>query len=249
MALAIAPHTESVVARVFSVLLLLLAAGAPGAEAQSRIGDCGYDRLPVKVLRDRDARSDPEDPTHPMIVEIPDPQCAQGTEYGPLYQSARDSLRRVPRRGLVEVTGVRFFDFIHTQRGISRNRFELHPVASLRPVRGRVLHGKPPNDSRQLADVPSQTSSSNGISRPSSGRPANGAASSLCPCTRYTPPSRTERAVMESPSTEVISKTSTTDCSNAPASVCCTRSQQAGTCNRPGDARPADRRLVWRGGR
>ena len=174
MALVTGPHTESVVARVFSVLLLLLAAGAPRAEAQSRVGDCGYDRWPVKVLRDRDAKrvnrdtvqttirelnaipipeipyprdariapheltiyrlsgvveairveddrdwhlilSDPEDSSHTMIVEIPDPQCAQGTEYGPLYQSARDSLR---------------------------------------PVRYRVAPGNAPNDSLLLAGLP-----------------------------------------------------------------------------------------------
>jgi hypothetical protein len=89
--------------------------------------------------------SDPKDSGHRMIVEIPDPQCEQGTGYGPFYQSWRDSLRRVPRRGLVEVIGVGFFDFIHTQRGISRNGFELHPVLSLRPLKG-PSGAKPTNE-------------------------------------------------------------------------------------------------------
>jgi hypothetical protein len=170
---------------------MLVPATRLAAKAQTREGDCGFDRWPAKVLRDRDAGrvhrdtvpttirdlnaipipeipyprdgriapheltiyrvsaiveriqvesdrdwhlilSDPTDPSHTMIAEIPDPQCAQGTEYRAVYQSARDSLRRVPRRGLVEVIGVGFFDFIHTQRGISRNGFELHPVIGLR---------------------------------------------------------------------------------------------------------------------
>ena len=177
------------------VALILLAAASVTAGAQSKEGDCGYDRWPVKVLRDRDAKrvgrdtvqttirelnaipipeipyprdkrippheliiyrlsgyverirtegdrdwhlvlSDPENSRHTMIVEIPDPACAQGTAHGPAYKSAREALRRVPKRGLVEITGVGFFDFIHTQRGISRNGFELHPVLSLRPLTG-----------------------------------------------------------------------------------------------------------------
>ena len=175
--------------------LLILSFVAHGVRAQSQARDCGYDRWPVKVLRDRDAARvrrdtvpttirdlnaipipevpyprdrrirpheliiyrlsgyverisvegdrdwhlvlrDPEDSRHTIIVEIPDPACAYGTNLGPAYQSARDSLRRVPKRGLIEVTGVGFFDFIHTQRGISRNGFELHPVLSVRRLTG-----------------------------------------------------------------------------------------------------------------
>jgi hypothetical protein len=91
----------------------------------------------IRLEDDRDWHlilSDPTDASHTMIVEIPDPQCVEGTNYGSAYQSARDALRRVPRRGLVEVIGVGFFDFIHTQRGISRNGFELHPVLGLRQL-------------------------------------------------------------------------------------------------------------------
>jgi hypothetical protein len=185
--------------RIAVVALLLIVGGPLTVQAQSQTGDCGYDRWPVKVLRDRDVGrigrdtvqttiqelnslpipeipyprdgriapheltiyklsgyverikveddkdwhvvlSDPDDARHALIVEIPDPACALGTKYGPAYESARMSLRRAGKRGLVEVVGVGFFDFIHTQRGISRNGFELHPVLGLRPlteVRGR----------------------------------------------------------------------------------------------------------------
>jgi hypothetical protein len=185
---------EGPVGRPF-LALLLLAASAATSGAQPQEGDCGFDRWPVKILRDRDAKrvgrdtvqttiqqlnaipipdipyprdkrispheliiyrlsgyverirteddrdwhlvlSDPADSRHTMIVEIPDPACAKSTPFGPAYQSAREALRRVPKRGLVEVTGVGFFDFIHTQRGISRNGFELHPVLSLRALPG-----------------------------------------------------------------------------------------------------------------
>ena len=176
-----------------ALLILLFVAHRVGA--QSQVGDCGYDRWRVKVLRDRDAArvrrdtvpttirklnaipipeipyprdrrippyeltiyrlsgrvermsvqddgdwhlilSDPADARHTMIVEIPTPECAKGTEFGAAYESARNALRRVPKRGVVEVTGVGFFDFIHTQRGISRNGFELHPVLSVRRLTG-----------------------------------------------------------------------------------------------------------------
>lgn len=175
--------------------LLIVSFVAPKVGAQSQVRDCGYDRWPVKVLRDRDAArvrrdtvpttirdlnaipipeipyprdrrirpheltiyrlsgrvermsvqddgdwhlilSDPADSRRTMIVEIPTPECANGTEFGPTYKLARDALRRVPKHGLVEVTGVGFFDFIHTQRGISRNGFELHPVLSVRRLTG-----------------------------------------------------------------------------------------------------------------
>lgn len=181
-------------ARTLIVVLMIAAAAVPlRAHAQSRQGDCGYDRWPVKMLRDQDAAlvgtdtvnttvralnalaipevpyprdrrmppheliiyrvvaiverirteddrdwhlvlSDPDDATHTMVAEIPDSACAAGTPNGPVYSAARRELRKVPKRGLVEVTGVGFFDFIHTQRGISRNGFELHPVVRIRAL-------------------------------------------------------------------------------------------------------------------
>jgi len=189
------PTDEPVVRLAPALLILSFVAHTAGA--QSQVKDCGYDRWPVKVLRDRDAARvrrdtvrttirelnaipipeipyprdrrirpheliiyrlsgyvermsvegdhdwhlvlrDPEDSRHTIIVEIPDPACADGTNLGPVYTSARDALRHVPRRGLIEVSGVGFFDFIHTQRGISRNGFELHPVLSVRRLTGSL---------------------------------------------------------------------------------------------------------------
>ena len=85
----------------------------------------------VLVESDRDwhiVLSDPDAPSIRMIVEIPDPTCAKGSGLEEMFAAARDSLRAVPKRGLVWITGVGFFDFIHTQRGRARNGFELHPV-------------------------------------------------------------------------------------------------------------------------
>jgi len=44
-------------------------------------------------------------------------------------------LRRVPRRGFATMSGIGFWDFIHTQRGGASNGFELHPVVTLVPDR------------------------------------------------------------------------------------------------------------------
>ena len=54
---------------------------------------------------------------------------------GSLFAAARDSLRRVPRRGVVELVGVGFWDFVHNQRGGASNGFELHPVMLIVPAR------------------------------------------------------------------------------------------------------------------
>ena len=81
------------------------------------------------VLRDPDATG------ATLIAEIPSPLCAANTSDGARYVAVRDSLRRVPRRGVVVVEGVAFWDFIHNQRGRARNGIELHPV--LRLVRDR----------------------------------------------------------------------------------------------------------------
>jgi hypothetical protein len=43
-------------------------------------------------------------------------------------------LRRVPRRAIVEIDGVGFFDSNHNQRGRAPNGIELHPVLALRVV-------------------------------------------------------------------------------------------------------------------
>ena len=70
-----------------------------------------------------------------MIAEIPSPECAANSAHAALYSAARDSLRRVPRGGMITIEGIGFFDFIHNQRGHSRNCFELHPVTLILPYR------------------------------------------------------------------------------------------------------------------
>jgi hypothetical protein len=178
---------EGLAVRALALCLILLTALRGQSAAQSDQGDCGYDRWPVKIMRDgdrghvvlqpqtvtvadlsripipeipypRERRIAPQELTtyrvraivqqilvesdrdwhivlsHPdsasltMIAEIPDPACAGDSGLKRVFAAARDSLRAVPRRGEVWVTGVGFFDFIHTQRGRAPNAFELHPV-------------------------------------------------------------------------------------------------------------------------
>lgn len=78
---------------------------------------------------------DEETPSLTMIVEIPHPACASLPADAKRFEAAREALRRVPRRGAVEVVGIGFFDFIHNQRGRARNGFELHPVLSVSILR------------------------------------------------------------------------------------------------------------------
>ena len=74
---------------------------------------------------------DPDVPTATMIAEIPSPECAANPSDRLRFSAARDSLRRVPRLGLVTIEGVAFWDYIHNQRGRARNGIELHPVLRL----------------------------------------------------------------------------------------------------------------------
>ena len=77
------------------------------------------------VLRDPDA------PTASMIAEIRSPDCAANGVDSARFSAAGDSLRRVPRLGVVYIEGVAFWDYIHNQRGRARNGIELHPVLRL----------------------------------------------------------------------------------------------------------------------
>lgn len=77
---------------------------------------------------------DPANAASLMIAEIPSPQCASTVDDAALYAEARRVLRTVPRQGVVEIVGVGFFDFIHSQRGRAPNGIELHPVLSLRKL-------------------------------------------------------------------------------------------------------------------
>lgn len=69
-----------------------------------------------------------------MIAEIPEPSCMKGSRHVAEVAAARkvaESLRdEVPIA--VEVTGVGFFDGFHETIAGADNRFELHPVLSIR---------------------------------------------------------------------------------------------------------------------
>lgn len=91
----------------------------------------------IAVEGDRDWHMivrDPDQPKTSMIVEIPDPECVEDPVLKAQLVEARIALHSVPPKGLAEIDGVGFFDFIHTQRGRARNGFELHPVLSIRAI-------------------------------------------------------------------------------------------------------------------
>jgi hypothetical protein len=93
------------------------------------------DRIAVEGDRDwHIVVRDPNDPQITMIVEIPDPDCVSDVALKRTLTEARRALHTIPRHGLVELEGVGFFDFIHTQSGGGRNGFELHPVLVVRNV-------------------------------------------------------------------------------------------------------------------
>ena len=78
----------------------------------------------------------------PMIAEIPDPECVQGSRVLPQIARARGQF--VQRFGQpsrtwdrvdapIRVTGVLFFDVDHGQSGVAPNAVELHPVIGIGP--------------------------------------------------------------------------------------------------------------------
>lgn len=77
---------------------------------------------------------DTEDSARTMIGEIPDSTCAEGSRYAARFAEARRQLRAIPRGAIIEFTGVGFFDFLHGQRGVAPNGFELHPILSIHLV-------------------------------------------------------------------------------------------------------------------
>lgn len=178
------------------MVMLFAAAFGEAIPTQSRAqdvreGDCGYDRWPVKIMRDVDTAKvdwtpilttigtlgnipkphiryprsrriapeelrvyrvraiiyqitvekdrdwhlvlhDPEAQELSMIAEIPDPACVDDPGLKAVLFEARRVLRTIPRHGIADIDGVGFFDVIHSQRGRTRNGFELHPVLRLR---------------------------------------------------------------------------------------------------------------------
>lgn len=80
---------------------------------------------------------------HPMIAEIPHPDCAQGSRVLPQITRVREQFiskfGQPSRSSWLEVnepirlTGVLFFDVPHGQRGVAPNAIELHPVIEIGP--------------------------------------------------------------------------------------------------------------------
>jgi hypothetical protein len=83
--------------------------------------------------------ADPNTPGLTMIVESPNPTCAQGSlffdhivevrqtiddEFGPIHGRLQPGIA-------VTVTGVAFFDRFHNQEGVAPNVIELHPLLSV----------------------------------------------------------------------------------------------------------------------
>ena len=100
----------------------------------------------IKLEKDDDYHlvlSDPADPSGEttMIVESPDPSCAEGSAVfdrivavrqhidtffrGPIQRKRAESIP-------VTVTGVLFFDPLHGQEGVAPNGIELHPILDIR---------------------------------------------------------------------------------------------------------------------
>ena len=69
-----------------------------------------------------------------MIAEIPASFCALGSGHESDYETARADARGIAVGSLIEITGVGFFDTIHSQTGVARNGFELHPVLRIRAL-------------------------------------------------------------------------------------------------------------------
>jgi hypothetical protein len=82
---------------------------------------------------------DANDPNQSMIVESPNPDCANGSVFSQQIGHVRNaidqqfgSVRGKQHPNLhVTVTGVAFFDPIHGQEGVADNGIELHPVLSI----------------------------------------------------------------------------------------------------------------------
>ncbi|MGI9104515.1 MAG: hypothetical protein ACR2IF_18890 [Terriglobales bacterium] len=91
--------------------------------------------LRVKREKDSDLHllvADVADDSKRMIVEIPAPECAEGTGHEEDYRAAREAVRTASPGAALEIMGVAFFDFLHEQHGAAPNGIELHPVLHVR---------------------------------------------------------------------------------------------------------------------
>jgi hypothetical protein len=74
---------------------------------------------------------DPDRPGATLVAEVPDANCAIGSIFAERYTTVRRDLRGAPRNATIEIVGIGFFDYLHGQRGMAPNGFELHPVLSV----------------------------------------------------------------------------------------------------------------------
>jgi hypothetical protein len=94
----------------------------------------------IRTRLDQDLHLRLRDPDYPdahLVAEIPNPECARRSPYGPAFAAARRVARSLRARGgeaLVEIEGVGFFDAFHVPIGGARNGFELHPVLKLTEI-------------------------------------------------------------------------------------------------------------------
>jgi hypothetical protein len=107
--------------------------------------------LAAKVEDDSDIHLEVADPAtgRTMIGELPAYGCTRGAsaENRKRMEQARaaflkacrdpgsDNFTVYSRQTTATITGVRFFDFNHGQRGVARNAIELHPVTAI-TIRG-----------------------------------------------------------------------------------------------------------------
>lgn len=104
--------------------------------------------IAIKEESDRDFHlilADPANPSTTMLAEIPSSECsgACSSQYASSFESARTALesrfgmppttafQNIPGTVIVDVTGIAFFDFFHSQRGVAPNAIELHPVLTI----------------------------------------------------------------------------------------------------------------------
>lgn len=73
-------------------------------------------------------------PNVTVLAEIPSGSCTTNRQFAQRFEDARRALGGLPRNGMVEITGIGFFDSFH-RRSRTRNGFEIHPVLSLRVLR------------------------------------------------------------------------------------------------------------------
>lgn len=142
-AVALTPHPATI-----GDLVTLPAPGDPNSQPSNRFAPTELTVYQIAAVlsvikreKDEDYHlviSDPNDGTT-MIVESPNPHCADGSQFAAQIADVRatidDELGAIRRRrqpGVpVIVTGVAFFDPLHGQEGVADNGIELHPLLSI----------------------------------------------------------------------------------------------------------------------